>query len=87
MEGWLKLSEQWYVYLLLCADGTYYCGCTKDLERRFRQHNAGRGARYTRARLPVRMLVNKAVLGHGNALRLEADIKRLPRHLKQAALA
>ena len=43
----------WYVYLARCADGTLYTGVTTDLEARERTHNRGRGAAYTRARLPV----------------------------------
>ena len=77
----------WSVYLLLCADGTFYCGCTNDMVRRLKTHNAGKGAKYTRARLPVRLIAQKAVGSHGDALRLEASIKRLPRQLKQAAFS
>ena len=47
----------WYVYLLRCADATLYCGVTTDMERRLREHNAGRrGAKYTRARRPVELV-------------------------------
>ena len=42
-----------YVYLLECGDGSFYCGWTNDLEKRLADHNAGRGAKYTRAHLPV----------------------------------
>ena len=42
----------YYVYLLLCADGSYYCGSTNDPEKRLQAHNAGRGAKYTRGRGP-----------------------------------
>ena len=44
-----------YTYVLLCADGTLYTGWTNDLPRRLEAHNAGRGAKYTRSRLPVRL--------------------------------
>jgi len=76
----------WTVYLLVCGDGTFYCGCTNDLERRLKAHNAGKGAKYTRGRLPVRVVASKAVAGRGDALRLEAAIKRLPRDQKLDAL-
>lgn len=76
----------WTVYLLVCGDGTLYCGCTNDLEGRVRRHNAGKGAKYTRGRLPVRVVAQKAVAGRGDALRLEAAVKRLPRDQKLAAL-
>lgn len=77
----------WFVYLLICADSTFYCGCTNNLERRLKAHNAGKGARYTRAKLPVKLVVSKGPMGHGDALRLEYAIKRLPRSQKQAALS
>ena len=43
----------YFVYLLRCADGTLYTGCTNDLDRRLAAHNAGKGAKYTRSRRPV----------------------------------
>ena len=76
----------WTVYLLECVDGTLYCGITKDLDRRVKCHNDGQGARYTRSRLPVRVVASKAVTGHGEALRLEYAIKQLPRSKKVQTL-
>lgn len=74
--------SDWLVYLLECNDGSYYCGCTNNLERRVERHNAGRGARYTRARLPVRVVASMACESHSDALRLEAFIKKIPRKNK-----
>ena len=65
----------WYVYLLECADGTLYTGITLDPQRRLREHNTGRGARYTRTRGPVRLLGSVAVSGRGEAIRLETQVK------------
>lgn len=76
-------SDQWWVYLLRCADDTLYTGITKDPERRLEQHNAGTASRYTRARLPVTMIWREPQEGHGPALRREAAIKKLPRHAKE----
>lgn len=45
----------WYVYLMRCADDTLYCGMTDDIEKRLKAHNSGKGAKYTRARLPVEL--------------------------------
>jgi len=71
----------WYVYLLECADGTLYTGIAVDTERRLRCHNAGRGARYTRTRLPVKLIGCKAVSGHAEALRQERRLKTwTPQH-------
>lgn len=79
-----KGNRKWYVYLLECADGTLYTGISVDPERRSKQHNAGRGARYTRTRRPVHLLGSVAVCGRGEALRLERRIKRWPRRRKRA---
>ncbi len=48
-----------YVYILECSDGTFYTGSTKDLESRIQQHQAGEGARYTKRRLPVRLIYSE----------------------------
>ena len=78
----------WHVYILRCADDTLYCGVTTDLARRLAQHNgrlAG-GARYTRPRRPVALLLSRACPSRQEALRLEYHIKRLPRSRKEQAL-
>lgn len=78
------MAASWFVYLLTCADGTYYCGITKDMERRLAQHNGVTpgGARYTRGRRPVRMAAHMACGDKSHALTLEARIKSLPRSRK-----
>lgn len=76
----------WYVYLLRCADGTLYAGCTNDPQRRLQQHNAGQGAKYTRSRRPVSLVYLEEVADHGAALRREAALKRLSRKEKLALI-
>ena len=51
-----KRAQKWFVYMLNCADQTLYTGITNDMERRFKTHSAGKGARYTRARLPLEVV-------------------------------
>lgn len=68
-----------YVYLLQCADGTLYTGYTDDPVRRTKIHNAGKGAKYTRARLPVELVYQEACADKSAALRREYEIKRLTR--------
>jgi putative endonuclease len=80
-------NRTWYVYLLECADGTLYTGISLDPERRVKQHNAGRGARYTRTRLPVRLLGSVPVQGWAEALRLEKRIKGRTPQRKRAFFA
>ncbi|MFP2928587.1 GIY-YIG nuclease family protein [Pyxidicoccus sp. 3LG] len=65
--------------MLRCRDGTLYTGATNNLERRLATHGRGRGAAYTRARLPVSLVWSEAVGERGAALRREAAIKRLSR--------
>ncbi|CAM2068854.1 GIY-YIG nuclease family protein [Sulfidibacter corallicola] len=65
--------------MLQCADGTYYIGCTNDLEARIRTHNAGKGAKYTMGRRPVAVVYREAAPSRGDALRRERELKRLSR--------
>ena len=70
---------KWFVYLLRCADGSLYTGITKDVKRRCQQHNAGTASRYTRTRLPVRMVYQEAQPSRSAALKREAAIKAMTR--------
>ena len=72
----------WYVYMLRCADGSLYTGCTDDVMRRFAVHQSGRGAKYTRSRLPVELVYQEVVADRSAALRREAAIKHLTRQEK-----
>ena len=75
------------VYLLQCRDGTLYCGWTADIEERLAEHRSGRGARYTRSRLPVRLVYAEEWPMATDARRREAAIKKLPRPAKLALIA
>jgi predicted GIY-YIG superfamily endonuclease len=75
------------VYIVRCADRTLYTGVAKDLRARIRAHNDGRGAKYTRSRVPVRLVYSEAVADRGAALRREHEIKRLSRGEKRALFA
>lgn len=76
-----------YVYILRCADGTLYTGYTDDPERRARVHNAGKGAKYTRSRLPVELVYREALEDKSAALRREREIKKMSRAQKLALIA
>ena len=71
-----------YIYIVRCADGTLYTGWTTDLARRIAAHNAGTGAKYTRARRPVTLLYHETFSTKEDALRREYAIKQLPREKK-----
>jgi putative endonuclease len=77
----------WYVYVARCADGTLYCGIARDVARRIAEHDAGAGARYTRGRGPLRVVLVRRCRGKGRALRLEYAIKQLSRAQKEVLIA
>ena len=77
----------YYVYMLRCADDTLYTGYTDDPERRLRVHNAGKGAKYTRSRLPVELVYRETLENKSAALRRELEIKGLTREKKLALIA
>lgn len=76
-----------FVYLLRCRDGTLYAGAAVDLQKRLREHVAGRASRYTRARRPVELAWSLEVESWSAALREEARIKSLPRADKLRLIA
>ncbi len=71
-------TAHWVVYIVACADASLYTGITNALERRVAAHNAGNGARYTRARRPVTLVYSEPADSRSAALKRELAIKRLP---------
>jgi putative endonuclease len=69
----------YYCYILKCWDGTLYCGYTNNIERRIGVHNAGKGAKYTRTRLPVQLVYSEEYLTKSFAMKREYQIKQLSR--------
>lgn len=74
--------RSWTLYLLECSDGSWYAGITNDLNRRMQAHASGRGARYTRARPPRRLLATRSFPDRSAASKAEWVLKQLPRHRK-----
>lgn len=72
----------WFVYIVRCADGTFYTGVTTDVPRRVAEHNASKAAKYTRARQPVTLVYYEASSSRQSATTREAAIKKLPRKKK-----
>jgi len=72
----------WFCYILECSDGTLYTGITNDLEMRIKTHNLGKGAKYTRTRLPVILKWSIHCENRSEASKLEWKIKQLPRSKK-----
>ena len=73
-----------YVYLLRCADGTLYCGWTDNIEKRLAAHNSGKASKYTRSRLPVKLVYFETFDTKHEAMSREARIKQLSRREKLA---
>ena len=73
-----------YTYLLRCSDGTLYCGWTDNLEKRLAAHNSGKASKYTRSRLPVKLVYYEVFDTKREAMSREARIKRLSRREKLA---
>lgn len=73
----------WFVYIARCADGSLYTGVARDVSARIAEHDAGRGARYTRGRGPLTLCASTRCSSKGHALRLEYAIKQLPRERKE----
>lgn len=76
----------WCVYMLRCRDNTLYTGSTNDLPRRLAAHNAGRGAKYTRSRLPVTLAYTEPCADRPAALRREYALKQLTKAEKEALI-
>jgi len=74
----------YYVYLVECSDGTYYCGYTNNLDSRIKEHNSSRtGAKYTKGRRPVKLIYSEELLSKSDAMKRENEIKRLSRREKE----
>lgn len=72
-------AQAWCLYLIECSNGSYYAGITNDLQRRYDAHVAGKGAKYTRANPPVKLLGTRAFADRSAASKAEHAIRKLPR--------
>lgn len=79
----IESGGKFYTYIVECCDGTYYTGYTGDLERRLKRHNDGLASKYTRARLPVRLVWKKEYSQFKSAFKTELAIKSLTRMQKE----
>ena len=79
-------AVSWYVYMLLCGDGTLYTGITDDVDRRLAAHRSGKGAKSTRGRGPLELVYTEERPDKSAALRREIEIKKLRREQKEALI-
>lgn len=77
----------WFVYIVRCADDSLYTGVARDVVQRIQRHNQGRGARYTRSRLPVTLVHTESAADRSAAQRREYQIRQLPASLKRRLAA
>ena len=77
---------KWFVYMVRCADGSLYTGYTNDVKRREAVHNTGKGAKYTKSRLPVMLVYQEGFEDRSEALKRECAIKKLTKAQKEALI-
>jgi putative endonuclease len=78
----INKSQQWYVYILRCSDGTFYTGKTVNLERRIEAHNLKQGSKYVSMRVPVKLVYQEILANNSLASKREVYIKKLTRTKK-----
>lgn len=80
------MSKLFYVYIVCCVDNTYYTGYSNDVKKRIQKHNSGKGAKYTKTRLPVRLVYKETFSSKSEAMRNECKIKKLSRKNKESLI-
>jgi putative endonuclease len=83
MDGNINQGVNWWIYLIRTPQNALYCGVTTDVERRFNQHQTGKGAKALRGRFPLQLVWFQPVGTRRDALRLEQRIKQLPKRQKE----
>jgi len=81
------ILRQWYVYMIRCKSGMLYTGITTDVERRFTQHQTGKGAKFLRGKAPLSLVYSAKVGTHSQALKLELNIKKWSKSKKEALIS
>ncbi len=81
-EKRLILPDIWHAYIIKCKDGLLYTGITNNLDRRVKAHNSGNGCKFTKYRVPVKLVYSEICLTRSAALKREAGIKNLARDAK-----
>ena len=79
----MSIHQAWYVYLLKCHDQTLYTGITNNISKRVKQHNLGRGSKYTRSRVPVILMSLYSLTTRSEASQLEYKIKKMNKAEKE----
>ena len=77
------MESKWYLYILRCADGTFYTGIATDVLKRLEMHRSGKGAKYTRGRGPLELVYSEECENHSQALKRECEVKKLTKDQKR----
>ena len=80
-------DSEWYLYMVRCRDGNLYTGIAIDIDRRFDEHQSGKGAKYLRGRAPLKLAFSEKIGKRSLALRIERLIKRLTKNRKERIIA
>jgi putative endonuclease len=80
-------DAEWYVYMVRCRNGNLYTGIATDIDRRFAEHQSGKGAKYLRGRGPLRLAFKQKIGRRSSALKMERLIKKLPKGEKERIAA
>lgn len=83
MQKQNQIQKPWWVYIVKCADGSLYTGIARDINKRIDKHNSGKGAKYTRAREPVKLLYYEEYENRSLATKREMQIKKLSHDQKK----
>jgi putative endonuclease len=81
------MTKRWTLYIIECKDSSLYTGITNDIRRRFRCHCAGKAARYTRGRGPLKLVYKEKCQDKSSALKREYAVKQMSRHGKSALIS
>ncbi|WP_125565132.1 GIY-YIG nuclease family protein [Companilactobacillus insicii] len=79
-------NNEYFVYILLCADKTFYIGTSNNVTKRVATHNLGKGAKYTKTRLPVKLMYKEKLHSKSEALKREIELKKFSRKKKELFL-
>lgn len=77
------MESKWYLYILMCGDGTLYTGIATDVLKRLEMHRSGKGAKHTRGRGPLELVYSEECENHSQALKREWEVKKLTKDQKQ----
>lgn len=81
-----SIINKFYIYILLCSDGSLYTGLAKDINKRIEVHKSGKGSKYVRSRLPVKLIYSEEFNNKCDAAKRESEIKSWPRPKKISKL-